>query len=456
MMAANPHLRRAGHPVWAPPPVKMVHLGLGGFFRAHTAWYTAHAEDAAEWGIAAFSGRSRDLADRLVAQDGLYTLTTPSADADAIEVIPNLVAAYPGTDVDSWRSMVAAPALEVVTLTVTEAAYRPGAASVAERLVDGLVARRAAGARPITVVSCDNLADNASVLTQLLDDAVARHGDGLAEWVTASVRIVGSVVDRITPAPTSGDVAAAARHGWIDAAPVVTEPFAEWVLCGAFAEGRPTWESAGAVIVDDLAPYARRKVYLLNGAHSLLAYAGMLRGHTDVAEAMADSVVRTAVETWWDQAEPFVASPVGASIEGAEPTGPDPADLTAYRAALVERFENPRMGHRLAQIAIDGSVKLPVRVVPVLRACRAAGRDLAGGSTIIGAWTAAVQRARGEVVDARAQEIRAAFERDTARGKRARRECVRGLVALLDDELASDDAFIDGVDEASEQWLTKG
>ena len=167
-----------------------------------------------------------------------------------------------------------------------------------------------------------------------------------------------TMVDRITPRITPDDLRTVERAtGAEDHAPVVTEPFSEWVIAGEFPGGRPRWDAAGATLTADAAPFERRKLWLLNGGHSLLAYAGSLRGHATVAEAMADATCRAWLEGWWDEAAAHL-------------------DLDAgdYRAALLERFENPRIQHRLAQIAADGSQKLPVRVLPVLRAERAAGR----------------------------------------------------------------------------------
>lgn len=420
-------LRRRGHPEWAPAPVRCVHLGLGGFFRSHTAWYTARAVDADVWGHAAFSGQSRALVDGLAAQDGLYTLTTRRADGDTIEVVPSVVEMYPGTDTVSWRRTMSSPSVEVVTLTVTEAAYRPGPASVAVRLVDGLAARRTADAGPISVVPCDNVADNAVVLARAVRAEAEQRGDGLAAWCDESVAFIGTVVDRITPRPVPVDVDAAAARGYVDAVPVVTEPFTEWVFSGSFAAGRPDWESAGALVVDDLTPYTRRKLHLLNGAHSLLAYAGLLRGHAEVADAATDPDVAELVETWWDEA----AATVGGDVDVQ----------TAYRQVLVDRFANPAMHHRLDQIAIDGSVKLAMRVVPVVRSQLATNASTEASAQIVGAWIAFVRRVGGDLIDARRDEVLAAAQGPVG-------DAVRRAIFLLDADLVDDDEFVSAVGSA--------
>lgn len=353
----------------------IVHLGVGAFARAHLAWYTAHADDE-PWGITAFTGRSPDTADALDAQGCRYTLVTRAASGDDAEVVDTIVAAHPGSDSSTWRHMVASPATTVVTLTVTEQGYRSGS-DVPARLVEGLEARRAAGSGRIALVSLDNLTHNGDVLRNAVTSAVS--DPALQDWVDANVSFPSSMVDRITPATTDDDVAALAElPGALDGdhVPVVTEPFAEWVLEDGFAGiDRPAWETAGVRIVDDVTPYEQRKLWLLNGSHSLLAYLGLQLGHDTVASAMGDPVCRAAVEQLWDEA----------ALELPLPE----AEVAAARDALVDRFANPRIRHTLRQIAAGGSEKLPVRVVDVLR--HRLDRDPSAGigpgaATAIAAW----------------------------------------------------------------------
>jgi len=351
----------------------IVHLGVGAFARAHLAWYT---QNAGEWGITAFTGRSPAIADALVAQDCRYTLVTRAASGDAAAVVDAIVAAHPGSDDTAWRHAVASPETTIVTLTVTEQGYRAGS-DVPARLVAGLDARRAAGSGWIALVSLDNLTHNGDVLR----DAVlgATTDAGLRSWIEANVSFPSSMVDRITPATTEADVAdLAALPGALDGdrVPVVTEPFSEWVLEDAFdGIDRPSWETAGVRIVEDVTPYEQRKLWLLNGSHSLLAYLGLQLGHETVASAMGDPVCRAAVEQLWDEAALELPLPA--------------AEITAARDALVDRFANPRIRHTLRQIASGGSEKLPVRVVDVLR--HRLARDPAAGigpgaATVIAAW----------------------------------------------------------------------
>ncbi|MGY1814932.1 mannitol dehydrogenase family protein [Blastococcus sp. SYSU D00820] len=400
------------------PPVRVVHLGLGAFSRAHQAWYTGRAADGAEWGIAAFTGRRPDLADALAGQDGLFTLVTRRADGDDHEVVGSLARAVPGGDHAAWLSAVASPDVRVLTTTVTEAGYlrRPGGgldldappvvadvvtlradpqaavATAPARILAGLAARRAADAGPVTLVPCDNLPDNGAVLAGVLRDLADAVDPGLLGWLDAHVATATTMVDRITPQPTGADRAAVlAATGVNDAAPVVTEPFSEWVVSGDFPGGRPAWETAGAVFTDDVAPFEQRKLWLLNGGHSLLAYAGSLRGHTTVDEAVADEAVLTLLRQWWALCTPHLA--VG------------PEEAAAYCAALVKRFANPRMRHALVQIATDGSQKLPVRLLPVLRAERAAGRLPDVAVTVLAAWVLHLRGAGAPVRDLRAADL---------------------------------------------------
>lgn len=447
---ALPQLNRTLHAA-AKPPVRIVHLGLGAFHRSHQAWYTSQAGDAADWGIAAFTGRRPDAAVALAEQDGLFTLVERADSGDTFAVVGSIVEAADGADVQRLAELVAAPATAMVTLTVTEAAYRLGAdgqldttaSDVASdlallasgsgkpstplgRLVFALGARRAAGAGPIAVVCCDNLANNGTVAHNAVTGLAAAWDADLAAWVEANVSFVGTSVDRITPRTTEADIAAVeAACGYHDNSPVVAEPFTNWVLSGEFPAGRPRWEDAGAVFVDHIEPFENRKLWLLNGAHSLLAYAGQLRGHTTVAEALADPQCRKAVESFWDEAE--------ANLSGAAAGGAD-LQIPAYRDALLDRFSNARIAHHLAQIAMDGSTKLRMRAVPVLQAERAQGRSGAAAALMIAAWMD-FSAAAETFHDPLAAEVAEANKLEGA-------ERVQALLALVDPAVAADDAVV--------------
>ncbi|MCU6482009.1 mannitol dehydrogenase family protein [Arthrobacter sp. A2-55] len=442
-------------------PVRIVHLGLGAFHRAHQAWYTQHASDGAEWGIAAFTGRRPDAATALAGQDGLYTLIERGEGGDRFELMSAIVEAHDGADVAALARLVAAPATAIVTLTITEAAYHlgadgtldfaspavqadidllrqatapgaagtanddgdrpPAAATPAGRLVQALAARRSTGAGPIAVVACDNLANNAAAARAAIGGLADVVDPGLGAWVAENVSFVGTSVDRITPRTTEADVALVeAECGYVDSSPVVTEPFSDWVLCGAFPAGRPDWASAGAVFVDTIEDFENRKLWLLNGAHSLMAYAGQLRGHATVAQALADPACAGWITEFWDEAERNLP---------AEGLG-----IPAYRAALLERFSNARIAHHLAQIAMDGSSKLRMRAVPVLKAELAAGRPGTGAARMIAAWVAFLRMARASgstLADSAAVELGAALSLPAG-------EDLPALLGILDARLPGD------------------
>lgn len=408
--------RRDGRPA---APVRIAHLGPGNFFRAHQAWYTEHAPDAAEWGIAAFAGRRGAVARELAGQDGLYTLLVRAADGDRAEVVSAVSAV--SAELDDWRRCFARPELALVTTTVTEAGYRrtpdggldtddPEVASdlaalrehgadadvgtAPGKLVLGLAVRRAHGLPGVAVVPCDNVPDNGVMAARVVGELAAAVDPDLAAWIDAHATFVTTMVDRITPHTTDDDRAAVReRAGVDDPVPVVTEPYVEWVLSGAFPQGRPRWEDVGARFVDDIVPWEHRKLWLLNGSHSLMAYGGTLRGHETVEQAIGDPVVRDWVEQWWDDAARHLPLP--------------PEEIAAYRTALLERYANPRIRHLLRQIAADGSQKVPIRILPTVRAELAEGRVPTGAARVLAAWICHLRGQGAPVADVAAEEFTA-------------------------------------------------
>ncbi|MBO1753780.1 mannitol dehydrogenase family protein [Allobranchiibius sp. CTAmp26] len=414
--------RRDGRP---PAPVRLVHLGLGNFFRAHAAWYTEHAPDATEWGYAAFTGRSPAAAVALGAQDSLYTLLVRGPDGARPEVVSSLSAVHAADDMVALRAYFASPDLAVVTATVTEAGYcrsstgdldtespavrddiaalvaDPVAGVVATtpgRMVAGLLARRAADAGPLAVVSNDNLPDNGAVMAKVVGQLATAVDPTLTGWIENNVSFVTTVVDRITPRTTDEDRTEVSRQLGVDDPEVVpTEPFTEWILAGDFPSGRPAWDDAGARFVQDVRPFEQRKLWLLNGAHSLMAYAGSIRGHETVAEAIGDPVVSGWVEQWWRAACAHLELPA--------------AELDDYCASLRDRFGNAAIRHLLAQIAADGSQKVPIRAVPVILAGLEDGRVDPGATRLVAGWIAHLRGHGASVSDVRADEVT-----DLARG----------------------------------------
>ena len=439
-------------------PVRLVHLGLGNFFRAHQCWYTERAPDAADWGFAAFVGHgTTPLVDQLMAQDGLYTLVSRAADRDRFEVLSSLSRAHHAVDHDTWLEYFRAPHMAGVTITVTEAGYLRGpdggldaqrpdvradidalrrddtavVSTAPGRLVAGIAARRRADAGPIALIPCDNVAGNGAIAERVIRELAELVEPSLAAWLSASVSIVTTMVDRITPRTAPEDVRIVAEStGLEDRCAVVTEPFHEWVLSGEFPAGRPSWHAAGATFTDDVIPFEHRKLWLLNGAHSLLAYAGSILGHATVAEAASDDKCREWVEQWWAEASRHLDQPID--------------QVKAYRAALLERFTNARMHDRLDRIAADGSQKLPIRILPVVRAERAAGRMPEGATRVLAAWVCHLRGLGAPISDAGADIVV-----PLAVGPLA--AAVPRVLGGLDPELPSDSEVVETVLAQSEE-----
>jgi fructuronate reductase len=455
-------LGRSSWPATTRSP-RIVHIGLGNFSRAHQAWYTMLADPSGQWGITAFTGRHRAVADLLARQDGLYTLIERGPVTDQLTVIDALCAARPGADLGALTSAIAATQTAVVTLTVTEAGYAMPSAravgtdscheseamtlsrvlrgekgatelpSVPGRLVLALAARRNSGGGPLAIVSCDNLHANGVVLRQRTLALSDQLDPGLARWIEGEIAFVSTSVDRITPRTTDADRLLVQHElNRADSAPVVCEPFADWVLCGEFPAGRPRWEDAGARFVPEIDPWELRKLWLLNGGHSLLAYLGLLRGHETVAEAFTDPELQEALERFWDLAVRHL------------PSGD--LDLEAYRRQLRERFSNGRIAYPLAQIAADGLAKLRNRVVPVIDAALVSGAPAPPALRVVAGWVQWLSGARdlGAEVDTDADRLRPVLALTGA-------ERIRGLLELLTPGWASFDTLVDATEEMCAQ-----
>ncbi|WP_055553685.1 mannitol dehydrogenase family protein [Streptomyces sp. NBRC 110028] len=433
---------------------RIVHLGIGAFHRAHQALATQTAEAAhgGGWGIAGVTQRSRAVVDALRPQDGLYSFTERRPEGPATGVVGAVTEVLHAAD-DSARliGLLASADVTVVTLTVTEKGYRrdpaggglaledplvradlEGAApaTVVGRLAAGLRARLRANGAPLSVVSCDNMAGNGAVLRRLVRDFVAASAwderDRLLDWMTGSVAFPATVVDRIVPATTDADRETAARAlGVADEGAVTGEPFTQWVLQDIFATDRPRWEEAGARFVADVAPYQSAKLRLLNGAHSALAYRGLAEGCETVADVLATPWGEAAVRAYCAEA--------AQSLPPAEGL-----DLAGYIDSLVVRFANPAMHHRIRQIAMDGSCKIPERWLAPLRELRAAGRDTPELVSALAAWARVTRD--GPLDDPEAEALRRAWD------ARPPRDALRRLLSLLGaGDLADDTSLIASV-----------
>jgi fructuronate reductase len=380
----------------------IVHLGLGAFHRAHQAVYTeeAIAAGGGDWGIVAVAPRRRQLVDALAAQDGLFSVTQRDGAGAATRVVGSVAEVrHAPSDPGRVVELLADPRTRVVTLTVTEKAYlldpatgalradgrlraeltgRAGPATVPGLLVAGLAARARADAGPVALVSCDNLPANGRRLRDAVEQALALAGPGaagVAGWAKANVTFPGTMVDRIVPATTPATLAAAqAALGLSDLAAVAAEPYRQWVIEDDFPAGRPEWEAAGAILTHDAGPYERLKLRCLNGVHSALAYLGALAGCETIADALALPGLPAVLERFVaDEVAPSVDPPGGVSVVG-------------YGRSVLARFANPAIAHRTRQVAMDGSQKLPQRILDTMADRRAAGAAPRWAALVVAAW----------------------------------------------------------------------
>ena len=339
----------------------VAHIGPGAFHRAHQAvvFDDILRRGDLRWGVTGLSLRSTALRDAIEPQDGLYTLSVSETGETRRRVIGSIrkVIALDGDPIALVQTLIK-PSTHLVTLTITEAGYvapatrRPTTA--AGLLTAALFARRARGLPGLTILACDNLEGAGQRMEELIRATATGIDPEMPHWIEANVRFPGCMVDRITPATTEGDIEALATcSGVEDLAMVRTEAFSQWVIEDRFAGPRPEFEAVGVQVVADVAPFARAKLRLLNGAHSAMAYLGGLAGLTFVHEFVRDPAGAAYVERLWDEAEATLEPAAG-------------LDLTAYRAQLMARFREPAIAHRLAQIAVDGSLKLPPRLVSSL------------------------------------------------------------------------------------------
>ncbi len=350
----------------------IVHIGVGGFHRAHEAVYTDDLlmqGRAIEWGICGVGLRPEDRAmrDALVPQDGLYTVMTRSADGDEARVIGSLVRYLFAPDEEqAVRDALASPQTRIVSLTITEGGYGLGEAgqpgSVFALLAEALRQRRERGLPAFTVLSCDNLPHNGNAAKHALLAAVP--DPDLAQWIDQNAAFPNSMVDRITPQTTDADRALVLdEFGIEDAWPVVCEPFKQWIVEDHFADGRPPWERSGAQFVPDVAPYETMKLSLLNGSHFAMAYLGFLAGFTTVPAVMADPDFRLFIRRFMDDE----VSPLLPAVPGI--------DLSDYKATLIHRFDNPAIKDQITRLCLHGSPKFPQYLRPSLQKALQAGRS---------------------------------------------------------------------------------
>lgn len=439
----------------------VVHLGIGAFHRAHQAvvFDDALASGDLRWGVLGASLRSPGVRDQLNPQDGLYTLVVRDGAAEHLRMIGAGRGVLVGPE--DPAALVAAMAdseVHIVTLTVTEKGYRLDPATgdlllddpdVVADLVDifaprtapgfivaALQARKAAGLAPFTVISCDNIPHNGKRIRAGVIAMARRIDPSLADWIEVEGAFPQTMIDRIVPATTSDDVARlTARLGVEDQGMVKAEPFTQWVIEDWFAGERPDFAALGVQLTDAVERWEDAKLRLLNGAHSAVAYLGALSGYEHVHEAVAIPAFRAFIEALWDEAQTTLNPPPG-------------LDLVAYRDELMARFSNSALMHRTRQIAMDGSQKLPQRLLAGMAERLAAGQGIEALSLGVAAWMrwqeGVTESGEAVVVDdplaARTAELIAASENDEAEVR-----ALLTLSAVFPEALANDRRFVEAV-----------
>ena len=419
----------------------IVHLGIGAFHRAHMAVYVEKLlHRTPQWAIVGASLRHPDTKRALTPQDGLYTVAVRDAAGTKCQIVGSIMGLLDaGSERGRLLDVMSHPAINIISLTVTEKGYchDPATGLLDERhpdivhdirdpdapvsapglLVAAIDRRRRAGTAPFTVMSCDNLPSNGKTAARIVTRLAEIRSAELGEYVRANVAFPSTMVDRIVPATTDADRREVGEMiGLEDAWPVVTEPFSQWVIEDKFPSGRPPFHEVGAQMVTDVEPYELMKLRLLNGSHSTLAYLGVLAGHDYVADAI--------------RAPGFGPLIKGLMTQEVMPTLHMPGvDLNAYRDELLGRFANPALKHRTSQIAMDGSQKLPQRLLGTIRDRLAADQSITWLSLGVAAWMRYVtgrdeKNGPIDVRDPLAKRLRAIADA-------AHREPVRLAVGLL-------------------------
>ncbi len=452
----------------------IVHLGIGAFHRAHQAFYTEAVlnQFGGDWGIIGSSLRSASVRDQLVPQDCLYTLVERSGEGEKLQVIGAVTDTLVGPENPAALvATIAQPTIKIVSLTVTEKGYchDPATGNLNEThpdiihdlqhleapvsaigfIVAALKQRFEKNQKAFTALSCDNLPNNGEVLEKVVLQFAQKISPALADWIKANATFPSTMIDRIVPATTDDDRRDIEnRLGARDEGMVVCEPFSQWVVEDKFADGRPEWEKVGVLLVKDVRVFEKIKLRLLNGAHSTMAYTGYLSGFQYISEVMEQPAFVKLVTTYMArEAGETVAAPAGFDIE-------------AYKQQLRDRFSNKALKHRTWQIAMDGSQKLPQRLLETLR------EQLKGNGNIdilclgVAAW---IRYASGvdeqgqaiEVSDPLAKELRAAC--DANQGNPAGMvKAVASIQKVFGTDLIDEPRFIQTTTQWLERFYSKG
>lgn len=468
-------MRGAARPAYTRADVStgIVHLGIGAFHRAHQAVYIDDilARGDAGWGILGASLRSPAVQEQLAPQDGLFTVQVRDGAQQSARLIGSVkgVLVAPENPAALIRAM-AQPDVRLVTLTITEKGYKldPGTGNLLEDdaglahdyqhpeepvtalgfLFSALAERRRRGLKPFTILSCDNLPENGARTRSALLSFADRVDPLIADWIAGDGVFPSSMVDRIVPATLPEDIdALAALTGVSDLAMVKTEPFSQWVIEDDFSFGRPEFESVGVQMTADVRGWEEAKLRLLNGAHSSLAYLGGLMGFDFMHQCVADPDLSAFLDCLWDEAAPTLRPVPG-------------LDIAAYRRDLRQRFANAALGHRTRQIAMDGSQKLPQRLLSSLRTRLKTGQPSPALSLGVAAWMrwqlGTDEAGRTHTVDDPLSDRLKALTQEAGRDPARLVQSLTRLHDIFDTDLPADPRFIAGVESALAAIITKG
>jgi mannitol 2-dehydrogenase len=443
----------------------IVHIGVGGFHRAHLATYADELATRGhrDWAIVGSGVMAADarMAEVLNGQDGLYSLVVRSEHETTVQVIGSIVDyILAADDIEPLVARIADPATRIVSLTVTEGGYPvnedtrvfdpsqapAGSDSAFGIIVAGLRRRRDRGIGPLTVMSCDNVIENGNV-ARLAVLGVAEGVDSkLAAWIETNVTFPNGMVDRITPATTDADREfVTSEYGVVDGWPVVTEPFRQWVIEDSFVAGRPPWEDLDITVTSDVEPYELMKLRLLNAGHSTMSYLAALAGIELVDEAMNEPLINRFLRRFLESE----AGPVLPDIPGI--------DVPAYQASLIERFSNPAIGDQISRLCLDGSAKWPKFLMPTIRNELKAGGPVTLSALALAGWC---QYLVGVADDG--TEIEQSSDPDLENAQRYAKASVTdpdhflGYTRVFGDDLAGNVRFREAFVDALEKLRTGG